>query len=284
MYPLPGIGVIRRSYGFVSAEFGTILRLSWFPLLIVAIGQYLVDRSEVDNVIVVVESMNPALLSQTQWLPFFSALLGVVAVSIVAVAIHRTILFGDRRPGTYVYFAFGKVEVLFIVLPLLIFVAAFVLSLPVGVAAAFIDPTNPVVYFAALAIPAAIVVFFSVRLSPLLPLAVVEERFDFRAAWQLTEGNFWRLLGTFFLGWLPFVVVLLGIGFVVGSVAGTSSLTADAKPDEVMAALRRWSELLPVVAAINYVILIVAGAVGVALLSYSYKALKGYGPDDMVPR
>ena len=284
MYPLPGIGVIRRSYGFVSAEFGTIVRLSWFPLLIVTVGQYLVDRAQVDGVISAVQTMNPAVLGQTQWLPLFSGLLSVVAVSIVAVAIHRVILFGDRRPGTYIYFAFGKVEALFIVLPLLIFVAAIILSIPAGLAAAAIDSSSPVIYIAAIAIPVLIVGFFSIRLSPLLPIAVVEERYDFRQAWDLTESNFWRLLGTFILGWLPFIVVLLGIGFVVGAVAGTSSLTVTAKPEEVIAALRRWADFLPLVAVINYVVLIVAGAVGVALLSFSYKALKGLGPEDMLPQ
>ncbi len=284
MYPLPGIGVIRRSYGFVSAEFGTIVRLSWFPLLIVAVGQYLVDRAEVDSVISALQTMNPAVLGQTQWLPLFSGLLSVVAVSIVAVAIHRVILFGDRKPGTYIYFAFGKVEALFIVLPLLIFVAAIILSIPAGLAAAAIDSRSPVIYIAAIAIPVLIVGFFSIRLSPLLPIAVVEERYDFRQAWDLTESNFWRLLGTFILGWLPFIVVLLGIGFVVGAIAGTSSLTVTAKPEEVIAALRRWADFLPLVAVINYVVLIVAGAVGVALLSFSYKALKGLGPEDMLPQ
>jgi hypothetical protein len=204
--------------------------LSWFPLLIVAVGQYLVDRAEVNSVISAVQTMNPAVLAQTQWLPLFSGLLSVVAVSIVAVAIHRMILFGDRRPGTYIYFAFGKVEALFIVLPLLIFIAAIILSIPAGFAAASIDSDNPVIYFAAIAIPVMIVAFFSIRLSPLLPIAVVEERYDFRQAWDLTEGNFWRLLGTFILGWLPFIVILLGIGFVVGAIAGTSSLTAPPSP------------------------------------------------------
>jgi hypothetical protein len=52
----------------------------------------------------------------------------------------------------------------------------------------------------------------------------------------------------------------------------------------VIAALRRWSDFLPLVAVINYVVLIIAGAVGVALLSFSYKALKGLGPEDMLTK
>jgi len=53
-------------------------------------------------------------------------------------------------------------------------------------------------------------------------------------------------------------------------------------PDEIVPALEHILGLLPIQVAVTYVITILLTGISVAVLSYAYKALKGYGPDDIV--
>ena len=43
-------------------------------------------------------------------------LLEGLALSVVAVRVHRIILFNDRRPGEYFAFPFGKTEILYVLM------------------------------------------------------------------------------------------------------------------------------------------------------------------------
>ena len=45
-----------------------------------------------------------------------------VLTTIVAVALHRIILLGERKPGQFIYLAFGKAELIFILLPVVGFI------------------------------------------------------------------------------------------------------------------------------------------------------------------
>ncbi|HZP20307.1 MAG TPA: hypothetical protein VFB16_08865, partial [Bauldia sp.] len=253
----------------------------WAPLLVVSIVQYFIARQQLTDAIAAVDSGNFLALAMSgapQWQNLVAAVIAFVGGSIVAVALHRVVLFGERRPGTLVYFAFGKAELLFTILPLIIMVIF-------GIAAAAV---MPVFYGAAaggggsvLLILSALVVlvffiFISVRFSLLWPMIVVEERYMFRDAWELSQGNFWRLFAAFLLCVLPFVVVIVLVGLIFQGMLSVNSL------EELSAALRRAADLLIVQSVINYVVTTLISGIAVAALSYAYKALRGYGPDDIV--
>ncbi len=98
----------------------------------------------------------------------------------------------------------------------------------------------------------------------------------FREAWDLSQGNFWRLFGAFLLCVLPFVVAIVVVAFVFQNMLSVRSL------DELVPMLRKAADLLVVQSVVNYALTILISGIAVAALSYAYKALRGYGPDDIV--
>jgi len=278
MRQLPAIEVVKQSYRFLSSELATVIRLAWFPLLIVSAVQYFVERQSLEGMIVAMQSGDVfAALSQPRWPALVATLLALLGGAIVAVAIHRVILFGDRKEGTFIYFAFGKVEALFALLPIIVGVIAVILFGSAFVAG-FTPDEGPNLVVLGVAVAAALIlVFLSVRFAMLWPIVVVEERYDFGQAWEMSRNNFWRLFGAFILAVLPFIVVML-----VASIALQGGMATIRTPDEIVPALEHILGLLPIQVAVTYVITILLTGMSVAVLSYAYKALKGYGPDDIV--
>ena len=97
---LPVIDTAIQTYVFVWRERGTIVRLSWFPLLLSGIAEFFASQT--------------ATVIATK-------LLAIAAWAVIAAALHRVILFGDRQPRTFLNLRFGKVEALFALPPVLLF-------------------------------------------------------------------------------------------------------------------------------------------------------------------
>src|SRR5262245_57166124 len=122
LYKVPVFETAGHAYRFLLNEAGTILRLSWFPLLVVTIVQYLAARAQFAAMRSAIETGGfKALSGLTTWhwqLP--SAIATFLGTAVVAVALHRVILFGQREPGRLIHLAFGKVELLFAALPVIL--------------------------------------------------------------------------------------------------------------------------------------------------------------------
>jgi hypothetical protein len=272
LHKLPVFATAGRAYGFLVRELGTILRLSWLVIVLVLIVQYFAARGYYAALRQALEARDmAAFASGTTGYPWQIAnLLATMAGSaIVAVALHRVILFGDRRPGQYIHLAFGKVEFLFALLPLIFYagMAGLVFLGMLGIAMS----STPA--FMALLITSMGVAFvlLAVRLTPIFPVTVVERRYDLPQTLELTRGNFWRILAAW--------IVVLGPAWIALAVAqfamvGTMEPTLDA--------LARFEAFLIPGLVLSFVTLIVFGALGVGLLSYSYKALSGLPPDAVV--
>jgi hypothetical protein len=280
MQKLPVLAVASRVYQFLIGDFGTILRLSWLPLLIVTIVQYLAFQASLDMVRSAAEA--GGLAGSRGTFGFFtiaSSLVQLVGTAIVAVALHRVILFGDRKPGRFLYIAFGKTELLFVLLPFLVFILFVVLFLLVGFIAALVKPTA-VVALILVAIAVMVLVYLGTRLSVIFPIIVVEGRYNFRAAWEATRGNFWRLFGLWLLVIVPVTIVYVAADWLIVPRAllgkpGNARDNVAAMMDAMSSALLAQSILL-------FLFSLVSGALVVATLSYSYKALSGHGPDDVL--
>jgi hypothetical protein len=263
MNKLPVFQTISRAYAFVIAEAGTIFRLSWLPLLIAAAVQYAAVRSGLELIRAAVAGGQTSVGRFTLW-QALGTLIAMIGAAIVAVSIHRLALFGERKEGKWLNLQFGKVEFLFLVVPMLILMPLMVLFV-----LAFIGGELFAAAVTFLLIIAGLYLF--VRLALLFPLMVVEGRALFRQAWEMSKGNFWRLFGVLILGSLPLILLGVLVGFLAGDPLAVNPNSED--PKEIIRQLE--FSLTPVSLVTNYVFTIIGSAIGVALLSFSYIGLGG---------
>jgi hypothetical protein len=290
MHKIPVFATVGNAYRFLVREFGTIVRLSWFPLLIATALQYFAARAAYQHFIDALNGQRELSLTTVYALQYGPGLLQFVAAAIVAVALHRVILFSDRKPGQIVYLAFGKVEGIFILLPFLLAILAIPCAFALSFGSAWL--TQGLGYQAErqsslvhIAIPVVLTLLFGLaafvitRLSLLFPLAVAERRIGLREGWRLGRGNFWRLFGVLMLGVVPFGMV---IAIATALLVTPTPFAENAEIDEVLRYFEELRDALATVTVINLVAGVVGGALGVGLLCYAFKAAKGYAPDDVL--
>jgi hypothetical protein len=279
VHKLPVFATAGLAYQFLLREAGTILRLSWFVLLIVTIIQYFAMRAQFAGMRSAFESgkINPLTMFSPTWqwqiVNFGVAILGS---AIVAVALHRVILLGDRKPGRFLYVALGKVELLFALLPIILvgpFVVAWTLIF--GLFFEQVQKGGGGVLVFPLLLLWAGGIFVMVRLTPLFPITVFEGRYNFSQAWSLTRGNFWRIVGLWIVVLVPFVIVVA----IIGSLTSPFGALGAGAPKNIADIFERFESMLLLQSVLGFVWSIVGGALGVAVLSYSYKALSGLHPD-----
>jgi hypothetical protein len=229
--------------------------------------------------------------------------------AIVAVALHRVILFDERKPGEYFNFPFGATEFTYILMG----IASFVLSLAIIAAV-----MTPILYFATggdlvgffesfknwpdnmpnLAAggvmgPLAIgyvaglllVIYVAVRLAVWPAAVVATRRFSPGEAWSLTRGNFWRFIGLFLL---IVITIWLAVGLPAAAyyyqIMREAAEAAQTKEPLDADALRaRWEAYAPLIWFGYLVFYVFTSALSVALVSYAYKALKGYDAKSPIP-
>ena len=120
---LPVFQTFSNAFGFAVSNFFTCLRLAWLPLTLLFVAQqfvqwYLFDMLGTD--IVVADDARPLavfgrILEHWDRLAIVQVtmvLLQALAIAAIAVSFHRIILFGDRRPGSFINFSFGMTEFL----------------------------------------------------------------------------------------------------------------------------------------------------------------------------
>jgi len=286
-HDLPVLPTVTAAYRLLAREFGTIVRLSWATLLVVALVQYLIAQTVLADMAAELASGDvgaPAAIGRhPAWLAL-KMTADMVGTAIVAVAIHELILFGDRKSGQYFHIAFGKRETLFVLLALALGIVVVVFA--TVVISPFGEPTAGLAPFVA-TLAFFIAIYLSIRLWPILPIIVVEGRLDFTGAWVLTRRKFWSLLAVAVLGTIPIGIVALAIDSLwpsFDSLMDTITGLRESRPGLAVAAtaVRRAQDWLLVRAFLDFVTSIVYTAIAVALVSYSYKALTGRAPEDVL--
>jgi hypothetical protein len=280
VHKLPVFATAGLAYQFLLREAGTILRLSWFPLLIVTIIQYFAMRAQFTAMRSAFESGNVGAVNMNfpvwQW-QIANIVVALLGSAIVAVALHRVILLGDRKPGRFLYVALGKVELLFALLPIILMVPIIVVSfLAFGLGIMLLPKSASWVAFVGLFLMWLGAVFVLVRLALVLPIAVLEGRYKFGQSWSLTRGNFWRLVGLWLVVLIPLLIILAIFSALTSPFAGIETA---ASKKSISALFEQLDSFLVVQSIFGFVWAIVVGALGVAVLSYSYKALSGLPPD-----
>ena len=278
MASLPVFATIGTAYRFLMREFVTVVRFAWFPLLVVAVVQYLAAEAALDMV-AATGGAGPVAspYDLVQWV------VQTVVFAIVAVSIHRVILFGDRKPGQYIAFSFGRPEILFMVLQVLAFagysVVGLIFAIASGGQAVTLTAPPPLGSILSFIVILAALTYALVRLTPLYPIAVAENRLDFRQGWELTRDKFWRLLLVFAIGMLPLGCLIAMAEGIFWGVLAQNFAGSEFSTEQAVALTK---SLIVYQIGIFYVFAVLASGLGVALLCYSYKALRGLGADALL--
>src|SRR5262245_53152534 len=217
MHQVPVLATTAAAYRLVAREFATIVRLSWGVLFIVALVQFFLARSVLAHMASALASGDVVAAARIGRAPAWVAIkmaIEMAGTGIVAVAIHELALFADRKNGQYLHIAFGWREGVFVALGVALAAAmvpfATVAVSPFGEPASGLKPFLATVLFV-------VSLMVAVRLWLVLPIIVVERRFDLASAWSLGRGRFWTLLALALFAAVPIGVVGLVIDSLLPS-------------------------------------------------------------------
>jgi len=301
MNKIPVGQTIRFAYAFTFGEIGTIIGLIWIPTLINAVAGFFASgvyyRALADSLD---SGLPPAGMAAT--LPFFLAFVSMLLLAMIAVAITQQAL-GLRQGPAFAHVALGGAELRafggFFGLYLLLILFVFVLALIVGAIAivgATTAKTNagaaPMVQAAAglvLLIGVFALLYVVVRLSFLLVPAVVDGgEFGLTRSWQLTQGNFWRIVAVAGATLLPIAVlfgiaelVILGPDFLRPHLPSGNDNTASL---HLMAEqMRTMQAHMPLLMGLSFVISPLLYGLAFAPAAFAYRALSGGGAVSLRP-
>jgi len=315
MHKLPIVATYANVMRFAFGRFFTTLRLTWLPILLLLaaiIGHFTLQLYSMGLRFDMTGARPPTLEPGNVGLMFasqgFLFVLQVIAMSAVAVAIHRVILFGDTKPGVWFNFPFGGTEARFLAMglmfALIVIGVIFLIVAPVlflisggdvaGFFAGFGDAhfmeslIRSGAFFGLMAAYIAgwiVVLFIMVRLAVWPPSIVATGSLSPAEAWRLTRGNFFNLIGLFILTgatiyaiMIPFAIAFAS--FVAVNLVDAASSGEKIQPEEVFALMKTAA---PIVIAFYFIFIVFVTGVTVAVLSYAYKALKGIDAKEPVP-
>lgn len=303
MKKLPVFSTIGQTFGFVvERRFFTLLRLVWFPsvvAMIVSLLPAIYTYSKFGTIArpggvgpgaTLTDVYDPTMIT----LELVNFVFSILLSAIIAVSIHRLILLDDRRPGTFFYLRLSRQEWLYILAWVIYFILIMLAFSPffahlfyaassqIGTAN-FDDPATaqrvfgPIFNDPGTAIALGLAMLFAlivtVRFGLVFPAIVAEDKLSFARSWQLTRGNFWRLIGFWILvtilGSLLLLFLLAIVGLAVGGI-----VVALMSGSETVGALGVLVLIVPAAAGF-LVYFVVAVAIFVAALSFSYQALAG---------
>jgi hypothetical protein len=223
MNKVPIAKTIAYAYSFTFGQLGTIIGLSWIPLVAIAVLQFLPYAVGGDP------NAQPANLTEEGRIGlerFASSVLQMLLYAIIYVPVTRQAL-GLRQGGALFHFSLGPAEFrLFgaLILFVLVLMAMAVGIGVLGLVSAGVDAASG--KNAALALLLAILIFVAVlgfiyavlRLAfVLVPVTVAEDHVSLTRSWQLSRGNFWRIFVVMLAVMLPvYLIHLAGLTAIIG--------------------------------------------------------------------
>lgn len=292
---LPIFQITGRAVWFVASNAFTLFRLSWLPIALLIAAEYAMAYgvAHVSSGMPLKAMLDTVAFAALIWADL---LLQALALSVVAVAVHRIILFDDRRPGQYFAFPFGGTEFRYVLMGAMTLVA---LLVPILSAGLVIDALRwravqggpPSENTALLAATAAVgfvafVVFMwlSLRLMVWPPAIVANNRLSFSEAWGLSRGNVFALLALTIASSVAFLVLGGAVAITAAQTGAIDTLdlgktlafegTPEAKLSRIVE-----NRVNPHVVAYEFALQFFVTTYAVAVLSYAYKALQGFDID-----
>ncbi|HZQ41011.1 MAG TPA: hypothetical protein VFA87_09460, partial [Rhizomicrobium sp.] len=213
---------IRFAYGFTFGHLGTIIGLIWIPMVLVtAMGFFVMDRY-VESFSAAIAQGNEAMAGQAGLLVIGYSIIGLLLYSVMYVAVTRQAL-GMRSTTAVAHFELGSpvwrmfgalLAVIFIIG--IFYLVIFLVTLGglaviggMGQTAATAGIALGLLLFVIAALCA--LLFVAVRLVFLLPPVVVaESRMSVSRGWELSRGNFWRIVLIWLATLVPPLLIVFG--------------------------------------------------------------------------
>lgn len=289
MKKIPVLDSIRYAYAFTFGHLGTIIGLIWLPMLILAIAGYFVMSYYYNSVPAALSAGDALAVGRAGMLVIGWSLASLLLSSMMYVAVTRQAL-GLRQGPAVVHFALGAAElrvfgaVLGVIGIAFMFFIIYVGLLGGAKALALTAPAaNAAVGLFALAALLAIV-YALIRLSFLLiPATVTEGKIGLARAWELSRGNFWRIVGVGLATAGPIALIavgaevaILGPEFFMHGAAPAAADTAQQMHD-MAEQMRTASEHLPLLYGLSFLMAPFFMGLGLAPSAYAYRALTRSG-------
>lgn len=299
---LPIFQVLGRALWFELANLFTLFRLTWFPLALLIAAQIVVAS------FAVARAGDVAFASPEGILAFWGlmwtiGLLQMIAFAVVAVQVHRVILFNQRRPNEYFSYPFGGTELRYIVMGIISsivvvvpFVVAmfayFMMRMKVSAMMVFVAlaPTNvknsatdSLIFIVAIIVGLILSYWLMLRLSVWPPSVVANNRLWPGEAWRLTRGQAWAMLGLFILSGFVLIIAIIAIqtAFVVWFPASFAS-QVDAKAMLKDVVFNSVAPTDPNQILLEFISQFINTTFAVAIVSFAYKALRGLNMDQPI--
>ena len=224
MQKIPVGETIAFAYRFLFARIGTIVGIAWLPAVLSSAASYLISTYAVTHR-AELEAGDPQAGVAYFLVSFAGLLVTVFAASVVAVAITRQVL-GEGSSGVVLYFAAGRSEWrmfaanirYLLAIGALVGLAALIAMLAFLLAGVPLDGSEPIQPSAAMILAGLISLFVFLyafatilRVGFLLPPSIAaEEKGGLRRSYELTKGNFWRVLAIMLALALPLMLLVLG--------------------------------------------------------------------------
>ncbi len=254
MARVPVVATIRDAYVFTAANLGGIIGLIWIPMVLVTILGFFSFQRYYNAVIEAMASGATATLGPTMLMMLGYIIAAVLLHGMMYVAVVQLAL-GTRSAPTWAHFAFGAEEwrmfraflafvglLLALVIPILV----------IGTAVTGTGGTPGPAMAGLVLLVYGVLILAVPRFLALLPaIAVAENVPVLRRAWQLSTGNFWRLLAILAGIFIP-ILILMGLLQVM--LAGRPPAASSTDQMRVMAGLLRARETLPIVSGLGFFI------------------------------
>jgi hypothetical protein len=290
MRKIPVWKTIANGYSFTFGQLGTIIGLIWLPMVIVAVAGYFVMAQYYTAIPSAMEQGDPAAAGQSALIVIVWSVISLLLWAMMYTAVTRQALGLRQGPALFSFHfgaaelrVFGAIVALIAIFAFFLMIYLFVVGLLAG-AAQLGGKASPaagagVGLFAVIFLPA--LAFVMVRLSFfLIPATIAEGGIGLARSWQLTSGNFWRivLIGLVTIG--PILIVtaiaefaILGPDFFMPH--NLPAADTDAQLREMIAQMRAASPHMPVLYGFSFLIAPIVAGLALAPPAIAYLALKG---------
>lgn len=296
MSKIPVGQTIRFAYTFTFGEIGTIIGLIWIPTLINAVATFFALRAYYATLADSFESgMPPA--GAGLGLPVLVAFLAMLMVAMIGVSITQQALglrqgpaFAHISLGSMEWRAFGGFFGLYLLFVLFIVIFALMVGATAAASATAVQ-SNPgwaaaagVGVVIAVALGICLVAYMVVRLSFLLVPSVVDGgEFGLTRSWQLTHGNFWRIVAVALATLLPIFLIfaaiemiILGPGFFIPDVKHAGDTAAALR--NMVSQMRAMQDNMPLLMGLSFVVSPLLYGLMFSASAFAYRSLSGSHP------